>query len=346
MERNKSVDTIRLFAITAVIIIHAESFSTLGANSAVSNGLFIFLNQIGRFAVPFFFVLSGYYWGRKIRNGVPIFQVSARTLRKLALVFVVWSIIYLLPDRFESFSELNPASLFKSVYWRIMEVVSDPVTLLFQGTKVHLWFLIGLACAIVITSILLATQLNALLPFISVALYVLGLAAKSYVSTPLGLDMLGTFNTRNGPFFSTIFFVTGYYLSSHTPTPQWLKYGLMIFLCGLAIHFSEIFFLWETFHIHPANHDYVFGTYFLGLGAAMAALSNHLSIRSDRLGAIGSHTLGIYVMHFLFLDLLAPFVSPHSNPLMEILYVFAILTLSIASSYLLARTKFMRSVVT
>lgn len=60
--RIESVDLFRLLAIFCVIMIHAKPFlgSTL-FGCGVNNYLGIFINQISRFAVPFFFTISGFF---------------------------------------------------------------------------------------------------------------------------------------------------------------------------------------------------------------------------------------------------------------------------------------------
>ncbi len=45
----------------------------------------------------------------------------------------------------------------------------------------------------------------------AVLLYFAGVLLKAYSNTPLGFSV--EFNTRNGPFFSTLHFVTGYLMS-------------------------------------------------------------------------------------------------------------------------------------
>jgi surface polysaccharide O-acyltransferase-like enzyme len=170
-------------------------------------------------------------------------------------------------------------------------------------------------------------------------------AAKSYAATPVGIDLLGGFNTRNGPFFSTLFFVTGYYLSDRTPTPQWMRVGLLVFLGGLVVHFSEVIFLLKQYHVPAARHDYVLGTYFLGLGAAMVALSGHRSLQNAHLAALGGLTLGIYCIHILFLKMIPQFYAPRTNPVLEIALVFIVLALSAGACYLLSKVPYLRRLV-
>lgn len=344
MERNRSVDTVRLLAITAVAIIHLKPFSSAGGSNQFYNFLYVLLNQLARFAVPFFFILSGYFWGLKIRKGHPIWQTSSKTLTRLAVIFFAWSAFYLFEHELTVIYQFSFTEWGQSVFRRLVELFTHPAKLFFEGTKVHLWFLPGLASAVILTSLLLKARMEALLPVIAVAFYLCGLAAKSYYYTPLGINLAG-FDVRNGPFFSMIFFVTGYYLSNRAITHRWFWSGALLLLLGVCLHFGEIFYLWKSFHLNPVFHDYVAGTFFLGLGAAMLALSDHPLIRSEKLGFIGELTLGIYTIHFVFVDVLAAFFRPRSSPVMDIVYLFAVIFLSAAAVYLLSRIRWTRRLV-
>jgi len=345
MDRSRSVDIVRLIAVIAVIVIHVQPFTILAAVSQLYEYLFVIFSQAARFAVPFFFVISGYYWGKRIRSGSPISAVSGKALSRIILLFVVWSLVYLLPHDARTMNLTDPGSILPDIHSKLDTLFNDPVALAFQGTTVHLWFLTSLACAIVVASLFLLAGAGTLLPAIAVVLYLLGVAAKSYAATPVGIDLLGGFNTRNGPFFSTLFFVTGYYLSDRTPTPQWMRVGLLVFLGGLVVHFSEVIFLLLQYLVPAARLDYVLGTYFLGLGAAMVALSGHRSLQNAHLAAFGGLTLGIYCIHILFLKMIPQFYAPRTNPVLEIALVFIVLALSAGACYLLSKVPYLRRLV-
>lgn len=304
MNRIASVDVFRLLAIVAVIVIHTQPF---GGGAEEITGRFMSLNilidQLARFAVPFFFVISGYFWGIKVRNSGSPIPASARMAKKILTIFLAWSAIYALPVDLGSFAEYGPLGPIKTDYWNLVQLIHDPITLVMQGTRVHLWFLIGLLCSLLISVQLVKNKHIKTLIAVSVALYLFGLLAKSYSATPLGIHI--SFNTRNGPFFGTIFFVSGYLLSGLKPTPKWLTIGILILGIGYILHFSELYFLWRWYGTNP-HQDYVIGTYFMGVGAAIASLSNHSILKNEALSAVGKLTLGIYAIHFMFVEMLRP----------------------------------------
>jgi len=343
VNRIESVDIFRLIAIVAVIIIHTTPFrSDDGVTNETSRYLDVIFNQIARFAVPFFFVISGYFWGVKIRNGGDPISTSLYMAKRIIIIFVAWCFIYLLPYNFNYIYEYGVWGTIKVSYWHIRDLIQYPLTLLMQGTKNHLWYLVGLLCAILISTFFAQIKQIKMLVILSIFLYLFGVLAKSYVDTPMGIHL--DFNTRNGPFFSTFLFVTGYLLSGKNINTNWVFYGLSVFCMGSVLHFTEIYYLWEIFGT-STHHDYVIGTYFMGVGVAMAALSNHPALKNKALSKIGQMTLGIYAVHFIFVDLLRPIDKTLNSDLWEAGYVLAVLVLSIVTSLALCKNKITKQII-
>ena len=302
----------------------------------------VLIDQLARFAVPFFFVISGYFWGIKTRRSASPIPASVSMAKKILTIFLAWSAIYALPVDFGSFAEYGPLGPIKADYWNLNGLIHDPLTLIMQGTSVHLWFLVGLLCALLICAPLVKNKQLKTLIAVSVALYIFGLLAKSYSATPFGIHI--NFNTRNGPFFGTLFFVSGYLLSSLKPTPKWLGTGLAILGIGYLLHFLELYLLWSWYGTSP-HQDYVIGTYFMGVGAAIAALSNHRFLQNDALSDLGKLTLGLYAIHFIFVEMLRPIGKLTTSPFWELGYVILVLMLSVAAVMLLSKHKMARKIV-
>jgi len=343
VNRIESVDIFRLIAIIGVIVIHTTPFrSGPVADSETAFDLAMVCNQLVRFAVPFFFIISGYFWGLKVRGGEDTVNMTLTRAGRLLFLYIAWCLIYLLPLDIGAFFEWGALGPLKISYWAIDNLINDPVRIFFEGTRSHLWFLIGLLCALLITGFLLALNQTVLLVMVSVGLYLVGVLAKSYVDTPLGINL--GFNTRFGPFFSTLLFVTGYLLSAKRPETRWAVLGLAMFVVGCMMHFSEIYLLWKRYGTWR-EHDYVICTYFMGLGVALAALSNHPLLRSRALGKIGKMTLGVYVVHYLFVDIFRPLDTLTDNPLWAPGYVLIVLLLSVLTTLLLSRYQLTRKLV-
>ena len=166
--------------------------------------------------------------------------------------------------------------------------------------------------------------------------------AKAYAGTPIGINI--AFNTRNGPFFGTLLFVSGYMISGSFANIKWLKYGFLICCFGIVLHFSELYVLWKYFETTPIQ-DYLVGTYFMGVGIAIASLSNHPVLQNSALSSIGQMALGIYAVHFIFVDIFNPIDKRLDSPFWEIGYVVFVLILSIITVTFLSRIKVVRKIV-
>lgn len=342
LSRIESVDVVRVIAILAVIAIHTTPFETEGAPLGTAFDLATQVNLLARFAVPFFFVVSGFFWGTKIHGGNRIAESSKKMSKRILTIFGAWSLIYLLPFNPATIAEQGSFGFVKIVYWNLSSIANDPIRFLFQGSSVHLWFLIGLLCCVAISAVLVAYNRVNLLIGLSIVLYAIGLFGKAYSDTPLGIHV--DFNTRNGPFFGLVFFVSGYVLSSRQPHDSWFTKGLGLLLTGYIVQFAELQFLHDRFGTSLLQ-DYTIGTYFLGLGSALMALSNVTFLRVRGLGSIGSFVLGIYAIHLIFVDLLRPVNRLTSSPLWEVGNVFAVLILSFLVVYAMSKNRFTRAIV-
>lgn len=326
MARIESVDVVRFAAIVGVIAIHTH------VNPAAAGIAAIVVDQIARFAVPFFFAISGYFWGLKIRNADSPLPASISMAKRILFLFLAWSAIYLFP-----FSHLNDlsagiAGVARAAYWNVESMLKTPLTLALEGTSIHLWFLPGLLCALAIASLFIRGKWIKPLFFIALFLYCAGLLGKAYSDTPPGFHT--AFNTRDGPFFGTIFFVSGYLLSGFEPDEKWFSKGIMLLAAGYMLQFSEIYFLSSRYGATPFQ-DYVAGTYFTGMGATIAALSNHPFLRLGIFSGLGRLALGIYAVHFAFVDVLRQ--SLKTGSLSWGGYFLAVLFLSVSTALILSR---------
>lgn len=340
--RIESVDVLKALAVVAVIALHTQPFRTPISYAEPTWDLALIINQLSRFAVPFFFVISGYFWGVKLqRSGCPE-KVFLPMAARLFLVFTAWSIVYIFPFNLGEVSQSGFSLFVKSAYWNLVSILHRPFVSILQGTKSHLWFLISLIFSLAISHFFVQRRLYKTLIALSLILYLIGILGKAYADTPIGLHI--AFNTRNGPFFSTIFFVTGYFLSSTNPQKYWFWIGIIFFGFGCALHFFELFILWKLYRI-SLYQDYLVGTYFMGIGTGLAALSSHSFLKSKLLSLIGKSTLGIYAIHIIFVELLSPIAGFIESALWQIFYVIFVLIFSYTAVWLLSKNEFAKRFV-
>jgi len=343
MQRIESVDTIRLLAITSVIAIHTSPFSQgTGEYNSLYYYLNILINQTARFAVPFFFIISGYFYGAKILKGFCPIDTAKNMVSRIAILYLSWCVIYLTPYNLTAISEYGILGPVKVAYWDFINLIDKPITLLFEGSKSHLWFLASLIISIVITALFIRNKRISLLVIISISFFIFGNLTKAYSATDFGIDI--NFNTRNGPFFGLVLFVSGYILAKQEVTKYWFSNGIIIFMGGLVLHFCEIYFLMKEFNVSPLQ-DFVLGTYLMGVGAAIVSLSNHKLLCNKWSANLGKLTLGIYASHFIFVDLLRPIDRLINHPLWEVFFVVIVLLLSIIFTKVLSMSKLTKRIV-
>jgi len=349
-QRVDGVDVFRLIAIFAVICLHTM-LVYLPKNldlHTVWNWVIFFVLQSARFAVPFFFSISGYFWGQKIRKGVSVAAATIPMAKRLGVIFVFWCLIYLNKMKINTVFEYGLLGPLKFIYWSLLEVASHPCDFLLNGDAIHLWFLPALLCSLGITAFFVAWKQYRLLIAVAVALYLIGLLARAYAVTPMGLHLTHgsyTFNTRNGPFFGTLFFVSGYFLSGVTPRREWFRWGMGLLFVGLTLHMTEVFLLWRIYHSAFDQQDYVVGTVAMGIGATLVALSKHRFLNNRFMAQCGRYTLGIYCVHLVFVILLDPLAGQLYPAIGEIVFPVVVLALSLVSVQLLSRFRFTRRFV-
>lgn len=301
--------------------------------------MYVAITQAARFAVPFFFVVSGYFFSKQLYDRNLVMQNSIRVVSRLFLLWLFWSLVYIFPFDLSAAFDQGALGPVKVAYSHLVNIKSHPIQVLFEGTASHLWFFMSLIWSTMIAAIFYTWLQRPDKPLIAlaIALYVFGLCAKAYSPAPIGIDI--AFNTRDGPFFGTIFFVMGLILSKYNIESRHFVYGLSILMAGYLVHFGEIYYLYITYKISPASHDFVIGTLLVGLGISIMALSNHAFLSSKWLSNIGKYTLGIYAVHYVFVDVLRLFDKQVSGPLWEIAYLIGVLGLSISVTLLASRTK-------
>lgn len=303
IHRNMAADTLRVLAIVAVISIHTAPYLPESAELGRNLDMPTFVNMLARFAVPLFFIFSGYFWAAKVETTGNVLIPSVEMLKRISYLFIFWSLIYLLPTNILEAIDYGWTGPLKRFYWNIQRVMTHPMDLLFQGTKIHLWFLAGLLWSVAISWIFVSQNKKISLILLALLLYIVGLAGKAYSTSPLGFQV--DFDFRNGPFFSLIFFVTGYFLYENKKTLIYTRVGVIIALFGVIMHFLELIAINKIWGINMAQ-DYVIGTYFYGLGVAIIGLSNAQILQINRASSIAPAVLGIYASHYIFVDLLRP----------------------------------------
>jgi len=94
-ERIKSIDSLRGLSILAVLLIHTTTRTLEASNfNIVGFSWTLFLNQIARFAVPLFFLISGLVLEISYKKGTSYIAFIKKRFSKIFIPYFVWSLFY------------------------------------------------------------------------------------------------------------------------------------------------------------------------------------------------------------------------------------------------------------
>lgn len=289
MQRNYAIDFIKFFAILSVVIIH-----TFPGNDQL--GYFV-LDNLSRFAVPFFFVASGYLFSLKVENNPESFSYFKKYVTKILKIYVSWLIFYAGYDVIRIFLTHGDVNVELAKYKENLTVLN----LLYygQGTSGYqLWFVISLVWSIMILYLFYRLKRVRLLLVISFCFNLLGLFGQSYSV----FDELPVSTTRAALYISLFYTVLGFWLASvHT----WRKYDARTYFylfCFFTI--SQVLEgIWLQKGLESVHGEYFFSTIFLTLFLFLYTLSKPNLGKDLLITKIGGNSLGIYAIHIFFIDM-------------------------------------------
>ncbi|HSS14403.1 MAG TPA: acyltransferase [Rhizomicrobium sp.] len=306
--RNHGFDALRVIAAAAVVLLHSTAAPDVPRHSSH----LVILQTACRFAVPFFFIASGYFQRDVTRFD---FKLILQPLKRLLPLYIFWTVAYDL--------------IF------LMQYDVATLTRYNFNAAYHLWFLPALGAGLVLLQAGRAFFGLRLVTVLAIALALIGLASTSYADL-LGLENHGG---RRGWLFALSFLVMGAWLARTKYSPS-LKIAVSTIILGYGCSIAEEYFLASSSgHGEYVSHDFLFSTFPFGLGIAFFAiwLGKSASRTIIKLSAFGSLSLGIYLSHLLWLWAFTPLVNPNSFAGIAALAV-ATFTASAALAALLART--------
>ena len=276
MSKNRSYKGIEIFRVVAAFLVVAIHTSPLTVYSVTAD--FILTRVIARVAVPFFFMVTGYFVLSK-GTGVRHF------LKKTAIIYAASAALYL------------PVNVYAGHLqeWTLLDLVQQ---VFFEGTFYHLWYLPAAMLGAWLTSLIMRRcPRGAGFAIISV-LYVFGLLGDSYwgliENVPGGSSVYNALfalmgYTRNGLFFAPMFMLLGARLRDARQSG--VGFELMGFVAAFALMLAEALFArgqgWQR---HDSMYIFLpFVMYFL-----FALLTR---VRGEVRLPLGSFSLLVYILH-------------------------------------------------
>ncbi len=333
-KRLLGIDTGKYIAAIGVIIIHTANGDNFRATASTNGhfGFYIdmgrFLGQICHFAVPYFFIISGYFLSKKLSQ--PFKTIALNIIKRIIPVFFIWSLFYVLV-------------VSKRIIW-----LTDPhywlQWLVNGGPGVQLWFLPALAINMIITAYL-RPRYNWRTLIIGVTLlYCIGLGLGAYL--PLfyaNPDPIWFVITRDTPFFGLLFVLSGLYFAEHGALN--LRVSWFLFIIGAFLQLFEAVYL-DTHQIMAFNTtNTLIGTIPFAIGAFGIAL--HFNTQQKWvafLAKFGRCSLGIYAIHMFFILIAINYMNP-VNLWQRLAICFFVLIFSTYVAYTMSLIKPLRFLV-
>lgn len=186
-----------------IVAIHTAPLSTYSETAD-----FLFSYCLGRIAVPFFLMTTGYFaLGPLLRDPYLPGRSLIKSMQKTALLYLAATLLYL---PINIYSGKLPA--FKDLF----------KVLVFDGTFYHLWYLPAALVGMLLLFLLAKVCRIRTLFFICALLYLMGLLGDSWYGliekvTPIKVFYDGLFQissyTRNGIFYAPVFLFMGAWIS-------------------------------------------------------------------------------------------------------------------------------------
>ncbi|MBM6678615.1 MULTISPECIES: acyltransferase [Faecalicoccus] len=278
--------------VSALLVVCIHTFPFIDINEMLNT---YFIQTICRLAVPFFFMISGYFLFRKIRNEEEDKDVLKKYLFRLLKIYLIWTVIYL-PYTIYNYVQAQ------SGWMGIFSYLRD---FLLNGSYYHLWFLPALMTGTLIVYYLYHKK--GMLFTLKIALLLYGIGYLLNIYAPLWeqipfISFLFSFFTktmttaRNGFFFAPIFIGIGMLLAKTRRIP--CRVAQLAFVISFALLVIEVTLYILTGMMHDLACMYLSlipATFFLGnclLTSKIAYKPSYRSLRED--------SLLIYTVHILF----------------------------------------------
>jgi surface polysaccharide O-acyltransferase-like enzyme len=319
--RDRGIDSFRLFMAIAVVVLHSIPQNLVGRTPVPLPAWAPFVDLLCRTAVPFFFIVSGYYARAELSPS----RTTLRPLQRISPVYLAWLAVYLLfaPLLGEQYSRLSWTSLYDGGpahhLWFLpalaLSLIVVPLARNWLGVRVTGWIVLGLA---VIGPIFFAY--HRLLgvehyPW-RLSLVVRQLAAPAFVF--IGMELRGR----------------------PCPTP-WA--ALLFAVCSYIALFAESILLSRTLSAFT-SYDVLFGTFLLGPATFLLARALSPWPWPDPLVRLGRLSLGIYASHLAFIWCARQFPPGGSGDTVSAVVALALLG-SILVSLALSRVPLLRRLV-
>lgn len=313
MERNYSIDFVKFFAIFAVVCIHTGTLKDV--QGGIDGEIIDFIvDTAARFAVPFFFAVSGFLFYQKLHT-LQGFEAqmhyAKKYIIKLIKLWAAWFAFYFLFDLAINFIETEKSQrALLIMYHDYIESFLSWETFYYGSghNQYHLWFLLALIWSVAVLFIFAKARLVRVLFVISLGLNIYGLVGQSYsflADVPL--------DTRDALFFGLFYTSLGALFARYGDRLNQMANDLPDFFYGallVALPLIQALEGYVTIEQFGGNTGEYYLTTIPLVIILFLFIMKHNSIGKGKLiSKIGSRAVGIYVSHVFIMETIEIFIG-------------------------------------
>lgn len=306
MNRNITLDILKLFMVCMVVGIHAEFLADI-----ISLGYYLTVNGIFRMAVPIFILINGFYFYSILVKGN-----TSKWFKRILYLYLFWMLFYI-------------------YFW----FQPSEVSLLVMIQRIafgfwHLWYLPGIIGAAILT-ILLKNSPPQLIILAILVTFLTGVliqySGNYHLIDSLLIDKYFNYNWvhRNFLFLAFPFFGIGFLINKfdiHKKVS--LKMSVALTIMGLVLLIFESYFNYNSILRDGGFDNYIA---LLLVCPALFIVFMNLKFQGDS-KQLALYATGVYFIHPMFL-----LIHNKLLYLNETLLTFVVITLSVVSSYFLIK---------
>lgn len=270
-ERNYTIDIFRIIGAFCVVALHSPL-------DALPNNAALFLRLLCRWAVPFFFLVSGYFIAKNVKKRGN--EVYLKSINNLLAIYVVSNIIYAVFYLVDA----NPDTTAELTFTKLL-----------SGQSGHLWFVAASIFGLLLLQYCSNRYSDGKLLAIGAFSFVAILALSGY--SPLtGL----TTQRETTRYLTAIpFLFTGFLIARHEGFIARLSVigCVAALIAGVALEFGEAFFLYKKFGAGPHNQELLIGTAIIALGLFCLSLTYVIPTDNAFSRAGRQYSLLVYLYH-------------------------------------------------
>lgn len=272
------LNVIRLVAAFSVVTIHIHFPDTFGT----------VMIDIARFAVPFFFMASGFF--SYYENSTNVLSKIKKKIKHVTIIYIGAAALY------STYKLLGIGMAFVK---KVFSLVSIAEFLLFNMPKSseHLWFLPALVYTYVIFYFLEKFKITKKMYFLIPLLFVAGVALREiFINFGYPLETLKNgYIYRNFLFMGLPFFMLGHYIRANEEKLKSKLSNVALIACFILGSAEAI----TVGHLHVQKSVYL-GSFIAVFALFVLVIKNEDNIKLPRIASMGEkYSLYIYILHII-----------------------------------------------